>query len=101
MSADGDRKRLSWETLEYVARYLIYPLIILLFFMWSDLRGASQKQNDKIQQLQMSMAVNQAQNQLLVKMMEKVDKLEGRLTRSETILEMHRDDMKKYTLDKK
>ena len=114
--SDG-RVKLNWETLEYVARYMIYPLILILFFMWSDIRSTSTEASrevnkktaeisDKVQELQTSMAVYQSQNQLLVKMMEKVDQLEGRMTRSETILEMHReestyDSMKKFPKDKK
>lgn len=83
--------------------YLVYLILFLIFFMWSDLSG---KQRDaarvnreqtkimegKIAQLQTSMAVNQATSQMVMKMIDKVDTLEARLTREETILELHREE---------
>jgi len=76
---------------------------------FKEMAKANMERNDKMEakitELQKSVAVYQAQGQVVLKMMDKVDMMDRRLTREETILELHREDsdydkMKKFP-DKK
>ena len=108
MTAENNSKP-KWKDLQWLHQWIIYPFMGLVLTIsiiaWNGVSEQMHELNTQVAKLQTAVALNQASKELLMKMVDKMDRIETRMTRQETILELHReestyDNLKKFPLDK-
>jgi len=88
------------STLDYIKmspQYIIYIVLIMMFWMWTDMSKKYDTLADKIQNVQVTLAIQQTSSVAVGRLIEKVDVLEGQTAYLKATVENHRA---KSTYDK-